>query len=109
MGVVFSPSNFAREIAKRNRSTTFVEEAFSRGLKRETHLACSLQGEGFGLRKNLPLFVTTCFYKEDRVEKTSCLKIDVQKNTTFKWGPKACATFFLAGFDKRWWLRFQSW
>ena len=56
MGVVFSPSNFAREIAKSNRSTTFVEEAFSRGLKRETRLACSLQAEWFGLRKE-PLFL----------------------------------------------------
>ena len=58
---------------------------------------------GLALEKN------PCFYKEDRVEKTSWLKKDVQKNTTFKWGPKAWGTFFLAGFDKRWWLRFQSW
>ena len=87
MGVVFSPSNFAREIAKRKRSTTFVEETFSRGLKREARLACSLQAEGFG-PKNIPLFIATCFYKEDRVEKTSWLKKDIQKSTTLKRGPK---------------------
>jgi len=105
MGVVLSPSNFAREIAKRNRSTTFVEEAFSRGLKRETRLACSLQAEWFGLTKN------PCFYKEDRVEKTSWLTKDMlQKNTTFSHGVQRLeCTFVLAGFEKRGWLRFQSW